>query len=73
MDEDMMKECLEHIWQPYYVQETAVRLRLPDHNALLILDSLKAHITDNITKMMKKHGTTHRVLPGAGALTSCNA
>lgn len=63
MDEDLIKEYLKHIWQPY-VEETADRLDLPDHNALLTLDSFKAHTTDNITKMMKEHGTTHCVIPG---------
>lgn len=38
MDEDLMKEYLKHIWQPY-VEETADRLGLPDHSALLTLDS----------------------------------
>ena len=36
------KEYLEYIWQPY-VEETANRLSLPDHNVLLTLDSFKAH------------------------------
>ena len=63
MDEDLMKEYLEHIWQPY-VEETAERLGLPDHNALLTLDSFKAHTTDNITKMMKEQDTTHYIIPG---------
>lgn len=58
-----MKEYLKHIWQPY-VEETANRLGLPDHNALLTLDSFKAHTTDNITKMLKEHSTTHCVVPG---------
>ena len=42
MDEDLM-EYLKHIWQPY-VEETADRLGLPDHNALLTLDSFKANV-----------------------------
>lgn len=41
MDEDMTKEYLKHIWQPY-VEETAERLGLADHNVLLTLDSLTA-------------------------------
>ena len=63
MDEDLMKEYLKHIWQPY-VEETADRLGLPNHNALLTLDSFRAHTTDNTTKMMKEHSTTHCVIPG---------
>ena len=65
MDEDLM-EYLEYIQQPY-VEETAGRFDLPDHNALLTLDSFKArthaHTTDNIKKMME-HGTIHCVIPG---------
>ena len=38
MDKDLMTEYLEHIWQPY-VEETADKLGLPYHNALLTLDS----------------------------------
>ena len=63
MDEELMKEYLKHIWQPY-VEETAERLGLPDHNALLLLDSFKAHTTDSITKMMKEQDTTHCIIPG---------
>ena len=48
MDEDLMTEYLEHIWQPY-VEETADKLGLPDHDALLTLDSFRAHTTDKIT------------------------
>ena len=44
MYEDLM-EYLEHIGQPYG-EETADSLGLPDHNALLMLDSFKAHTTD---------------------------
>ena len=61
MDEDLM-EYLEYIQQPY-VEETAGRFDLPDHNALLTLDSFKAHTTDNIKKIME-HGTVHFVIPG---------
>ena len=63
MDEDLMTEYLEHIWQPY-VEETADKLGLPDHNALLTLDSFRAHTTDKITKVMEEHSTTHCVMPG---------
>jgi len=41
----------------------ADELGLPDHNALLTLDSFKAHTTDKITKMMEERGTTHCVIP----------
>ena len=63
MDEDLMKKYLENIWKPY-VEETAERLCLPDLNALLTLDSFKAHTTDNIAKMMKEQDTTHCIIPG---------
>ena len=63
MDEDLMTEYLEHIWQPY-VEEIADKLGLPDHNALLTLDSFRAHTTDKITKAMEEHSTTHCVIPG---------
>ena len=33
-DEDLMKEYLKYIWQPY-VEEIADRLGLPDHNIML--------------------------------------
>ena len=63
MDEDLMTEYLEHIWQPY-VEEIADKLGLPDHNALLTLDSFSAHTTDKITKAIEEHSTTHCVIPG---------
>ena len=63
MDEDLMTEYLEHIWQPY-VEEIADKLGLPDHNALLTLDSFRAHTTDKITKAIEEHSTTHCVIPG---------
>ena len=63
MDEELMKDYLEHIWQPY-IEDTAEKLGLPDHTALLTLDSFRAHTTDDMTKMMKEHGTTHCVIPG---------
>ena len=63
MDEDLMTEYLEHIWQPY-VEETADKLGLPDNNALLTLVSLRAHTTDKITKAMEEHSTTHCIIPG---------
>ena len=62
MDEDLMTEYLEHIWQPY-VEETADKLGLPYHNALLTLDSFRTHTTDKITKAMEEHSTTHCVIP----------
>ena len=58
MDEDLMTEYLEYIWQPY-VEETADKLGLPYHNALLTLDSFRTHITDKITKAMEEHSTNH--------------
>ena len=61
MDEDLMTEYLEHIWQPY-VEETADKLGLPDHNALLTLKSFRAHTTDKITKAMEEHSTTHCII-----------
>lgn len=63
MDEELMKDYLEHIWQPY-IEDTAEKLGLPDNAALLTLDSFRAHTTDDLTKMMKEHGTTHCVIPG---------
>ena len=58
-----MTEYVEHIWQPY-VEETADKLGLPHHNALLTLDSFRAHTTDKTTKAMEEHSTTHCVIPG---------
>ena len=54
----LKKGSLEHIG----VEKMAEDLGLPDHNALLIPDSFKAHKTDKIMKMMDKHGTTHCVV-----------
>ena len=62
MDEDLIKNYLEHIWQ-LYVEDAAEKLGLLDHTALLTLDSFRAHTTDDITKSMKEHGTTHCVIP----------
>ena len=36
---------------------------LPDHNALLTLDSFKVHTTEMIAMKMADHGTTHCVIP----------
>lgn len=63
MDEELMEQYLEHIWQPY-VKSTAEELGLPDHDSLLTLDSFKAHTTDGIEKKMQEHGTTYCVIPG---------
>ena len=42
----------------------ASELGLPDHNALLTLDSFRAHTTDMIEKKMKENGTTQCIIPG---------
>lgn len=59
MDKELMKKYLEQIWQPY-VEKTANDLGLHDYNALLTLDSFKAHTTEE----MREHGTTHCINPG---------
>ena len=63
MDEELMEQYLEHIWQPY-TEKTSDELGLPDHIALLILDSFKARTTERIEKKMGEHGTAHCVIPG---------
>ena len=63
MDAELMEQYLEHIWQPY-VEKTADELGLPDHNALLTLDSFKAHTTEEFEKKMEDQGTTYCVIPG---------
>lgn len=63
MDEELMEQYLEHIWQPY-VEKTAEELGLSDHSALLTLDSFKVHTTEKIEKKMDDQGTTHCVIPG---------
>lgn len=60
MDKGLMEEYLKHIWQ-LYVEKMADQLGLPDHNALLVLDSFRAHTAANIEA---DHGTAHCTILG---------
>ena len=63
IDEQLMQEYIEHIWQPY-VEKTTEQLGLPDHSSLLTLDSFRAHTMEKIEKQMSDNGTTRCVIPG---------
>ena len=59
----LMHEYVEHIWQAY-VQKKADELGLPDCNALLTLDSFRAHTTTPILEKMDVFDTVPCVIPG---------
>ena len=63
MDEILMHEYLDHIWQLYVTTKTE-ELGLPDYNALLTLDSFRAHTTTAIMEKMEAFGTVPCVIPG---------
>ena len=63
MDEKLMVVYLQKVWKPY-INQVAEEVGLTDTSSLLVMDSFRAHTTDNVKRVLEEMNTKAPIIPG---------